>query len=461
MNKDFDGGVPASSEPARTIYTVAQLVQEVRTNLEEAFEDVWVEGEISNYRVPGSGHSYFTLKDEKAQVAAVLFRFYAQHLRFKPEDGLKVIVHGKVTVYEPRGDLQVSVRYMEPKGLGSLQLAFEQLKAKLHAEGLFDESLKKPIPMLARRIGIVTSPTGAALRDILRILRRRHFNVQVLIAPVRVQGSDAAPGIAEAIAALDTRFDLDVIIVTRGGGSIEDLWPFNEEVVARAIAVCNTPVISAVGHEIDFTISDFVADLRAPTPSAAAEMVIARKDELASGIASLQKRLSLLMSESLKGRRIAFERLSSSRVFTDAMTLVERYQQRIDEIAIRMGGAVAGALTKAKTKLEIVRRCLQVPRLSMRIQELRGNLAALERTSHEAVYRNLMERKKSFAESAGKLQSLSPLAVLLRGYGICRRKPDGRIITSAMAVNVGDEVSIQLSEGGLACGVLSRLEPKP
>ena len=269
--------------PVRRIYSVAELSLEIRNLLERQFPDVWVTGEVSNLRAAGSGHLYFTLKDETAQLRAVCFRNQARYLKFKPQDGLAVIARGRLSVYEARGEYQLYVEFLEPAGLGALQLAFEQLKQKLAAEGLFDPARKKPLPMLPRVIGVVTSPTGAVIRDILRILHRRFRNINVLIYPVKVQGEGAAQEIAQGIEYFNRQAPVDVMIVARGGGSLEDLWAFNEEVVARAIAASKIPVISAVGHETDFTIADFVADLRAPTPSAAAELVVRRKQDLAAG----------------------------------------------------------------------------------------------------------------------------------------------------------------------------------
>ena len=275
----------------KTIWTVSELTQKVKTRLEADFGEVWVEGEISNLRRPSSGHSYFTLKDDKSQIRAVIFRFMGRYLKFEPQDGMLVICRGKMSVYEPRGEYQLILDYMEPKGVGALQLAFEQLKEKLGKEGLFATDHKKPLPYLPRKIGIVTSSTGAAVRDILNVIGRRFPTMSILISPVKVQGEGSAPEIARAIDGLNLMDDIDVIIVARGGGSLEDLWSFNEECVARAIYRSSIPVVSAVGHEIDFTIADFVADLRAPTPSAAGELVVRDKGELVNFIESLSDRL--------------------------------------------------------------------------------------------------------------------------------------------------------------------------
>ncbi|MEE9165043.1 MAG: exodeoxyribonuclease VII large subunit, partial [Nitrospinota bacterium] len=267
-----------SENPERQVYTVTEITRAIKFSLETEFPRVWIEGEISNLRIPSSGHMYLTIKDEESQIKVVMFRSGKSQLKFGPKDGDQVIVKGKITVYEPRGEYQIVIDYMEPKGIGALQLAFQQLKEKLSKEGLFDEELKKSLPLLPQKIGIITSPTGAAVRDILNIIDRRFPNVHILIAPVKVQGEGAAQEIAAAVKDLNKIKGVDVIIVGRGGGSIEDLWAFNEEVVARAIFESEIPVISAVGHEIDFTISDFVADLRAPTPSAAAELVVRDKN---------------------------------------------------------------------------------------------------------------------------------------------------------------------------------------
>jgi exodeoxyribonuclease VII large subunit len=277
--------------PLRYILTVSELTQEIKEILEERFPEVWVEGEISNLRIPPSGHIYFTLKDDTSQIRAVLFKMQARTLRFAPEDGLHVVCRGRVSLYEKRGDYQLILESMEPKGIGALQLAFVQLKEKLEKEGLFDPARKKPIPMVPQKVGVITSPTGAVIRDMLHILNRRFENLHILLYPVRVQGEEASREIAEAVKYFNQRTDVDVIIVGRGGGSLEDLWAFNEEAVARAIYHSKIPIISAVGHETDYTISDFVADLRAPTPSAAAELVVRDKREIKNVLHYLRGRL--------------------------------------------------------------------------------------------------------------------------------------------------------------------------
>src|SRR5580693_3207386 len=332
-----------SFRPAeRRTWTVRDLVAAVRTNLEREYGDVWVEGEISNFRAHDSGHLYFTLKDQNAQIRVVMFRSSARLLRFRPENGLQVVVRGRVTIYEDRGELQVAAEYVEPKGAGALQIAFEQLKAKLEAEGLFDAARKKAIPTLPARIGIVTSPQAAALRDILNILRRRHDTASVLIFPAQVQGEAAALEVTAGIRYFNKARNVDVIIVARGGGSAEDLAAFNHEGLARAVAASEIPVISAVGHETDFTIVDFVADLRAPTPSAAAELVIRSRQAIEEQMEGLHRRLDKAMRYHLLMGRQALTELSQHGAFARMMELIRQRQQKLDDLTHRMEVAQRG-----------------------------------------------------------------------------------------------------------------------
>src|SRR5512146_544692 len=312
----------------KRILTVSQLTALVKGVLEENFEHVWVEGEVSNLAMPGSGHLYFTLRDAGAQLRCVMFRASARVLKFRPKDGMGLVVRGRLSVFEPRGDYQLIVEYLEPKGIGALQLAFVQLKERLAREGLFDEAHKKPLPKLPQRIGIVTSATGAAIHDILNVLDRRYANLEILLYPVRVQGEGAATEIAQAIRDFNRYREIDVMIVGRGGGSLEDLWPFNEEVVARAIYQSKIPVISAVGHEVDFTIADFVADLRAPTPSAAAELVVRSKAELDAEVVALVHRLEQGMRHRLANLR--GEVIGLARSLKDPTMLLGHLAQRVD-----------------------------------------------------------------------------------------------------------------------------------
>src|SRR5690606_1247849 len=320
----------------RPIFSVSDLVSGIKGDLEGLYRDLWVRGELSNVGRPSSGHLYFTVKDEEAQISAVCFRMRNRYLRFQPEDGLQVLIRGSVSIYPPRGQLQLIVEHMEPLGQGALQLAFEQLKKKLAREGLFDAARKKPLPLLPSRIGVVTSATGAAIQDIIRVLRRRNDRVSIVIYPTRVQGTEACSEICQGIRYLNSRCDIDVIIVGRGGGSIEDLWAFNEEPLARAIAKSRIPIISAVGHETDFTIADFVADLRAPTPSAAAEIVCARREELATHLQHLKRHLVQAFRLLLHQKRQKLERLASSRAFVDAESRLRFFLQRLDELTHRL-----------------------------------------------------------------------------------------------------------------------------
>ncbi len=394
--------------PLPKIYTISDLTAEIRATLEDSFAGIWVTGEMSNFHQHSSGHMYFSLKDETSQIRAVMFRTANRQLKFQPKDGLALLVYGELSVYERRGEYQIVAEYMEPKGLGALQLAFEQLKERLQAEGLFDDARKRPIPMLPRRIGVITSPTGAAVRDILHVLRRRFAGVDVLIYPVAVQGDQAAPEIVEALGELNRRGGLDVVIVARGGGSIEDLQAFNEEMVARAIAASKIPVISAVGHEIDYTIADFVADLRAPTPSAAAELVIARQDELMQRLDDLGSRMAGIMRSRLHG------------------------------LGVRIGGLDRHLrLLNPIERIRVQRRCLA---------DRWQNLTALADRRLTAFHSRLQT-------TAGKLDALSPLAILHRGYSICLRLPGHEIVKDGSAVKMGDLVEVRLHRGRLRCHV--------
>jgi exodeoxyribonuclease VII large subunit len=343
--------IPLQLIPERKIYSVTELSREIKGMLEGKFPDVWVAGEVSNFRAAGSGHLYFTLKDASAQLRAVCFRNQAKYLKFKPQDGISVIARGRLSVYEARGEYQLYVEYLEPAGLGALQLAFEQLKAKLAAEGLFDPARKKPLPVLPRTVGIVTSPSGAAIRDILRVLRRRFRNMNALLYPVKVQGEGAAEEIAAGIGYFGKHALADVLIVGRGGGSLEDLSAFNEEPVARAIAASRIPIISAVGHETDFTIADFIADLRAPTPSAAAELVVQRKQDFVSELDHRARRMTQVLRLKLSEAR---ERLTGLRVHTVFQMLAARITeraQRVDDAIAEMNRLITGKLSDTRQAL--------------------------------------------------------------------------------------------------------------
>lgn len=432
----------------RKIYTVSEITAGVKDCLESEFADVWVEGEISNFTAAASGHLYFALKDKGAQMRCVCFRGRARLLKFRGEDGLQVVVCGNLSVYEPRGEYQLIVEFMEPKGLGSLQLAFEQLKARLQAEGLFDSAHKKPLPLLPRCIGIVTSPTGAALQDILRILRRRHESVRVLIYPARVQGQGAASEIAAAIRGLNKFSDIDVMIVGRGGGSLEDLWAFNEELVARAIFESRIPIISAVGHEIDFTIADFVADLRAPTPSAAAELVVSQKSALLERLVVLRRRLEHSLQFQLSHLRNRVLMLAAHRVFASTEGRLSYHRQRLDELLYRLESGLRGRLGNLSGRERLLAADLSRFDLRRRMQLRRESVASQLARLQAGVRLSLKTASGRLQALDHSLQALNPLAVLDRGYAICRDSR-GNILRDAGALQSGDFFSVRLAKGAI------------
>lgn len=401
-------GEAAADTRRRRVYSVSQLNREIRTMLEGQYASVWIEGEISNYKKHSSGHVYLSLKDDKAQINAVFFSRYQETLKFELKDGLKVLAFGRVSLYEPRGQYQITLTRVEPQGIGALQLAFQQLKERLAAEGLFDAARKKALPPYPETIGIVTSPTGAAIRDILNVLSRRFHGAAIQIYPVRVQGETASTEIAGAVNAMNQLGEADVLIVGRGGGSLEDLWAFNEEKVARAIAASEIPVISAVGHETDWTIADLVADLRAPTPSAAAELVVRDREELLQRIRDFQSRMEQAMRYGIETRRNQLEVLVSSYALKQPQALVQQVSQRVDELI----------------------RQLQL-----------------------GFKRQLTDRRFRLGGLAGRLEALSPLATLSRGYSLTF-EASGRILRRARDVKEGDAIMVRLPEGSLDAQVM-------
>jgi exodeoxyribonuclease VII large subunit len=443
--------------PERRVWRVRDLVASVRTHLEREYSDAWVEGEISNFRAPESGHLYFTLKDGDAQIRVVMFRSSARLLRFRPADGLQVVVRGRVTIYEDRGELQISAEYIEPKGAGSLQLAFEQLKAKLEAEGLFAAERKKPIPSLPGRIGIVTSVQGAALRDILNILQRRHHSVNVLIFPAQVQGDAASFEVAAGVRFFSQQRIVDVIIVARGGGSAEDLAPFNNEGLARTVAASVIPVISAVGHETDFTIIDFVADLRAPTPSAAAELVIRSRQEIEENAASLHDRLVRAVRYRLLMGRQALTELSQHGAFARMMEVIRQRQQKLDDLTHRMEVAERGVIEKSRRRWENISAAVRHYDVRLVLGGMRKELDS-RTTALAAVMRNVLLQHRVRSERLNTaLQSLSPLAILDRGYALVFDS-SGKLLKDAESVKIGDEVSARLAHGQIQASVTKKQE---
>ena len=447
----------------RRPHTVSELTSLVRGAIENQFAAVWVEGEISNFRPHSSGHWYFTIKDESAQLRATCFRGVNCRIRFRPSDGLQVRARGRLTVYEPRGEYELLIEALDPVGEGALRVAFEQLRDRLAREGLFAEERKRQLPLLPRRIGVVTSPTGAALRDILRVIERRTRTVNVLIAPARVQGEGAGREIARAIKLLNERHALalsagrldetiDTIIVGRGGGSAEDLWAFNEEEVARAIAASRIPVISAVGHETDFTIADFAADVRAATPSAAAEIVAAQEYEIAARLFELTRSLAYAMRFRLAEERARAQEAAMSPAFDETRDRLRDARARLSETMRRMETALARSLERTRRRTERASHRLSPAHLSARAARLRTSLAVTISALDSAAAQCLEESRGRLAVAVAALDALSPLAVLQRGYALVQDE-EGRMVRSARRAQAGERLRVRLAEGALRCRV--------
>jgi len=442
-----------SFQPQRRIFTVRDLVSTVRTGLEREYTDVWIGGEISNYRPADSGHLYFTLKDGDAQLRVVMFRMQARLLRFRPENGMEIVARGRVTVYESRGELQLIAEYLEPRGAGALQIAFEQLKAKLATEGLFEQSRKKPIPILPRSIGVVTSPRGAAIHDILNVLQRRHASARLLIYPAQVQGETAASEVASGIRYFNKSRKVEVIVIARGGGSLEDLAAFNNEGLARIIAASELPVISAVGHETDFTIADFVADLRAPTPSAAAEMVISARRELDDQIGSLTRRLEHGIRYRLMLGRQRFQDLGEHRAVIRITDAIRRRQQRVDDLSGRLLASEKDLLQRCHRRLELAAAGVRHHDLRRLFQGMQKDLQAISAQLPRVIRALLFSRRARWEQLSARLDGLSPLKILDRGYAVVF-DPAGKLLTDASQVSVGDELKVRLANGELDTRVL-------
>ncbi len=491
--------------PERHVWKVSELTLRIRDLLEGEFVDIWVEGEVSNCHLAQSGHLYFTLKDARAQVRCVSFRDQVRLLKFRPEDGLHVTVRGSISVYEPRGEYQIYVEHIEPVGLGALQLAFEQLKKRLTAEGLFDPARKKPLPVLPRRIGIVTSPRGAAIRDILRVLRRRFPNVRVLLFPVQVQGAGAAEEIVGALRFFNRARLVDVMILARGGGSLEDLWAFNEEIVARAIAASAIPIITGVGHESDFTIADFVADVRAPTPSAAAEIVVRTRQEFEKHITDLARRLTQRVRYLLSEWRHDLRDLETHRGFRRLEDLVRLRRQHLDELAAALAVALRAQLEQSRQRLGVAqariasydlrgrasavrqrterltsqlraalervmarkRRRFSVAQVRIASIDLRARVGRLRRRLEQRMNelrlradRLLVAKRRRWETAHLQLQERSPFQLLERGYAIAYDAA-GRVLRAADQVSLGDEIAVRLARGQLGATVKSKKDGKP
>jgi exodeoxyribonuclease VII large subunit len=440
------------SAPERKVWTVRELVAAVRTRVEREYSDIWVEGEISNFRAHDSGHLYFTLKDQNSQIRAVMFRSQARLLRFRPEDGMQVVLRGRVTVFEGRGELQLSAEYLEPKGAGALQIAFEQLKAKLQSEGLFDASRKKLIPALPRCIGIVTSPQAAALRDILNILRRRHHSATILIYPAQVQGESAASDVSNAVKYFNQAKNVDVIIIARGGGSAEDLAAFNHEGLARVIAGSGIPTISAIGHETDFTIVDFVADLRAPTPSAAAELVIRSRQEIEEQAEALHLRLTRAMRYRLLIAKQMLTEAAQHGAFARTMEGINQRQQRLDDLRYRLEKGERKLIERHRRKWEQVSAAIRHYDARRVLAGMRRDLASHATAITSAMHTILLRRRSRIEQIEHQLKALSPLAILERGYALVFDS-SGKLVKNSAQVEVGEEISTRLAHGSLTAKV--------
>jgi exodeoxyribonuclease VII large subunit len=443
----------------RRTWTVRDLVSTVRTHIEREYGDIWVEGEISNFRAHDSGHLYFTLKDQTAQIRAVMFRSSARLLRFRPDNGMQIVLRGRVTIYEDRGELQISAEYLEPKGAGALQVAFEQLKAKLEAEGLFDSSRKKAIPVLPSRIGIVSSPQAAALRDIMNVLRRRHHSANVLIFPAQVQGEAAASEVSAGIRYFNKARNVEVIIVARGGGSAEDLAAFNHEGLARAVASSQIPIISAVGHETDFTVIDFVADLRAPTPSAAAELVIRSRQEVEEHAEGLQQRLVRAMRYRLLMARQVLTELAQHGAFARMIDAINQRQQKLDDLQYRLDRGERQILERNRRRLESASAAVRHYDLRRILAGIRKELEAQAGTMVAAMRTSLLRSQSRLDQLASQLQALSPVAILERGYALVFDSKGG-LLKDAAKVKAGDEISARLAQGSVTATV-KKSSPEP
>ncbi len=442
----------------RHIWTVSELNRKIRELLEVEVGYIWLSGEISNWRVAPSGHAYFTLKDAESEITAVMFRGYLQSLRFQPENGMEVLAFGQITMYERRGTHQIIVEQMEPKGIGALQLAFEQLKKKLEAEGLFDPAHKKKLPLLPRKIGVVTSPSGAAIRDIIKVLTRRFANIHLILYPVRVQGEEASREIVEGIQFLD-QYGVDVIIVGRGGGSIEDLWPFNEEIVVRAVYNAKTPIISAVGHEIDFTLTDFSADVRAPTPSAAAEMVIQDQAVLWDTIQTRKHKLVVAMTYITQHYRYRLELAQKHRGFQSIKNILREYLLRVIDCRKQLEDWWEWEKESLLARIQKAKYALQIMSPQARVKNQKEKLEYIERRLEQRIINICKNLRSHFLLQISKLNTLSPLNVLGRGYALVWLEPEHKLVRSIIQLGIGDSVQMEFSDG-IAKAMVESVENK-
>lgn len=439
------------NSPQRDIYSVSRLNQEVRNLLDGSFPLLWIEGEISNLARPSSGHLYFTLKDSLAQVRCALFRNRARLLSCRPENGLQVLLRARVSLYEGRGDYQLIAEHMELAGDGALRLAFEELKNKLQKEGLFDADRKQELPLLPKQIGVITSPGGAAIHDVLSVLQRRFAGIPVIIYPVPVQGADAAQKIARMITHADQRDECDVLLLTRGGGSLEDLMAFNDEQVARAIAACSRPLVAAVGHEIDFTIADFVADVRAPTPSAAAELLSPDSQDWLQETRQLQRRLIQAMQQQADSLAQSLAWLTSRLTQQHPQSRLQQQMQHADGLENRLNLAIRHRLDLASSRLAQTNSRLQAVNPDNSLMRYQQQLGYLQKRLKQSIHNQINETRQALSGLSRTLNSVSPLATLDRGYSITRNAATGSILTSVANLHTGDPVNTRLSDGEIDC----------
>jgi len=440
------------------IYTVSALTEEIRDLLEAHFDFIWVEGEISNFRAPSSGHYYMALKDEQAQIRAVMFRPQTRYLKFTPEDGMKVIARGRIGLYQPRGEYQIILDYLEPLGIGALALAFEQLKKKLAAQGVFDESIKKPLPFLPQRVAVITSPTGAAIRDFLKIIHRRFANIEIIIVPVKVQGEEATAEMAQALETVNRKLHVDVIVLTRGGGSLEDLWAFNQEELALAIRASRIPVVSAVGHEIDMTISDLAADLRAPTPSAAAELLVMEKESLIERLKAISGRLESDIKSYLSHLNQRLILLSKG--LPDPRKRLADAWMRLDDNHGRLLRLINLSIKERQRNLAAEGRALLLHSPMKILASLGQRIDFQRRTLILVINKRLTENRMALSHLEERLADLNPTSVLKRGYSITRKLPEKVILRDVSGLKRGDHVNVTLAQGELDCQIEKVTRPR-
>jgi exodeoxyribonuclease VII large subunit len=440
-----------AASQARKVYSVSELNADIKTLIEESFSFVWVFGEISNFRIPASGHYYFTLKDSASQISAVMFRGQQRQLKFEPEDGMSVTGMGRLGVYEPRGAYQIILEYLEPSGIGALQVAFEKLKKHLAAEGCFDDALKKPIPFLPNNISVITSPTGAVIHDILKTINRRFANCHIQIIPVKVQGPGAAEEIAAALKLLNARDEADVAILARGGGSLEDLQAFNTESVARAIFASEIPIISAVGHETDYTIADFVADLRAPTPTAAAELAVPEKFDLQRRCNDMLMRLRTNFLYYFDGLNLRLTEISKRLI--DPRRKLEDFRLRLDDLGARFHRILRLRVRREREHLDFWQNRLEANTPRIFLNKAKSQLEQMNEKLIKSLIISNHSKQLNIRELTAKLEALNPLAILARGYSVTRTIPEATVVKDAQDVALDQTLEVMLANGRLMCQV--------